>query len=65
MKPSSDEIIFRLDAYDDDGDDAVVTVVREYVGYAALISWNAIWPLAPTKSHINSGQLKDDDDDGE
>ena len=38
MKPSSDEIIFWLDAYDDDGDDAVVTVVREYVGYAALIS---------------------------
>ena len=38
MKPSSDEIIFQLDTFDDDGDDAVVTVVREYVGYAALIS---------------------------
>ena len=29
---------------------------RGYVGYAALISWNANWPLAPTKSHINLGQ---------
>ena len=38
MKPSSDEIIFQLDAFDDDSNDAVVTVVREYVGYAALIS---------------------------